>query len=123
MVDLPIEDDSPLPIPEGDDDGSLAFLQIQSDPQRRQFNCPEITQQKLVNTTFWVDDYYKDIKTKFGLRYLVKIKPTKDAPDSEAKKFFTNCEDIKYVLRQIDRMNAFPRRVTLRANGNRYFFE
>lgn len=48
-----------IQIPEGDDDGSLAFLQIPNDTTRRQFNCPEITQQKLVNTSFWIIDYYE----------------------------------------------------------------
>lgn len=117
------EDEELIPIPEGDDDGSLAFLQIPSDASRRQFNCPETTQQKLVNTTFWLIDFYEEIKTKYGFKMLIKVKPSKDAPESEARKFFTNCEDIKYVMRQIKRRNAFPRKVTLRANGNHYFFE
>jgi hypothetical protein len=119
----PEPEDEPIPIPEGDDDGSLAFLQIPSDASRRQFNCPETTQQKLVNTTFWLIDFYEEIKTKYGFKMLIKVKPSKDAPESEARKFFTNCEDIKYVMRQIKRRNAFPRKVTLRANGNHYFFE
>lgn len=57
------------------------------------------------------------------MRTLVKMKPEPKAPESEARKFFTNCEDIKYILRQIKKRNAFPRKVTLRANGNHYFFE
>lgn len=36
-----------------EDDGTLAFLNIPSDASRRQFNCQEVTQQKLVNTTFF----------------------------------------------------------------------
>lgn len=117
------QEEETIPIPEGDDDGSLAFLQIPSDATRRQFNCPEITQQKLVNTSFWIIDYYEEVKTKYGMRTLVKMKPEPKAPESEARKFFTNCEDIKYILRQIKKRNAFPRKVTLRANGNHYFFE
>lgn len=39
------------------DDGSLSFLNIPRDKNSRHFNCPEITQQKLTNLTFWVIDY------------------------------------------------------------------
>lgn len=106
-----------------EDDGTLAFLNIPSDASRRQFNCPEVTQQKLVNTTFWVIDYYDEIKTKYGLRTLVKIKDDPKDGDSNARKFFTNCEDIKYILGQIRERDAFPRKVTMRANGNHYFLE
>ena len=31
--------------------------------------------------------------------------------------------DIRYVLNEIKKRNAFPRRVTLKVNGNRYYFE
>lgn len=106
------------------DDGSLVFLKIEPDSSSRHFNCPETNQQKLINTTFWVVDYLDDVKTKFGSnRYLVKIKQDKDAPDSEAKKFFTNSQEIKYILEKVKEMNAFPRRVTLRASGTRYYLE
>ena len=54
---------------------------------------------------------------------LVRIKPQKDSPDTEAKKFFTGSADILYVLKKIKELGAFPRRVTLRGNGNRYWFE
>lgn len=57
------------------DDGSLAFLQIEPDANNKHFNCSEITQQKLINLSFWVIDFLDDVKTKFGTgRFLVKIK-------------------------------------------------
>jgi hypothetical protein len=31
------------------DDGSLSFLKIEPDKNSRHFNCPETTQQKLIN--------------------------------------------------------------------------
>lgn len=105
------------------DDGSLSFLQIPADATRRQFNCDVTTQQRMVNKTFWVFGFYEDIDTKNGKRYLVRIKPEKDSPESEARKFFTNSSDVKYVLDQIKLRNAFPRKVTLRANGNHFYFE
>ena len=43
-----------------EDDGSLAWLHIPSDASRRQFNCPGVTQQKLVNAYYgctYIDNY------------------------------------------------------------------
>ena len=111
------------------DDGTLAFLKIPRDENSRSFNCNETTQSKLVNTTFWVTDFIEDVPTRFskakGIKgqTLVKIKPDKDSPESDAKKFFTGSADILYVLKKIKEMGKFPRRVTLRSNGNRYYFE
>jgi hypothetical protein len=106
------------------DDGSLSFLNIQPDEANKHFNCPETTQQKLINLQFWLIDFIEDVKTKFGAnRFLVKIKFKKDAPESEAKKFFTNSSEIKYILQEIKKRNAFPRKVTMRASGTRYYFE
>lgn len=107
-----------------EDDGSLEWLKIPADQTNRHFNCPETTQQKLTNLTFWVFDYIEGVKTKFGSdRVLVKIKMNRDDSDSQAKKFFTNSKEIKYVLEKIKEMNKFPRKVTLRASGTRYYFE
>lgn len=111
------------------DDGSLSFLNIPRDGNSRSFNCDETTQSKLVNTTFWVIDYIEDVPTRFSKakgssgQTLVKIKPEKDSPESAARKFFTGSLDILYVLQKIREMNKFPRRVTLRGNGNRFYFE
>lgn len=106
------------------DDGSLSFLNIQPDEANKHFNCPETTQQKLINLQFWLIDFIEDVKTKFGAnRFLVKIKFKKDDPESEAKKFFTNSSEIKYILQEIKKRNAFPRKVTMRASGTRYYFE
>ena len=91
------------------DDGSLSFLNIQPDEANKHFNCPETTQQKLINLQFWLIDFIEDVKMKF--------------PESEAKKFFTNSSEIKYILQEIKKRNAFPRKVTMRASGTRYYFE
>lgn len=112
-----------------EDDGSLDFLKIPRDENCRSFNCDETTQSKLVNTTFWVVDFIEGVQTKFSKQKgtsgqtLVKIKPEKDSPESSAKKFFTGSADILYILKKIREMKKFPRRVTLRGNGNRYYFE
>ena len=88
------------------------------------FQLPGNTQQKLINLQFWLIDFIEDVKTKFGAnRFLVKIKFKKDDPESEAKKFFTNSSEIKYILQEIKKRNAFPRKVTMRASGTRYYFE
>ena len=112
-----------------EDDGSLAFLHIPRDENNRSFNCDETTQSKIVNTTFWLTDFIEEVPTRFSKakgvkeQTLVRIKPQKDSPDTDAKKFFTGSADILYVLKKIKELNAFPRRVTLRGNGNRYWFE
>lgn len=108
------------------DDGSLAFLAIPQDETNKHFNCKETKQQQLTNLTFKVYDYIDNVKTKFGNeRFLVKIKhedPTPSGHDKE-EKFFTNSTEIKYVLKEIRKRNAFPRKVTMRASGTRYYFE
>ncbi|MDR1371924.1 MAG: hypothetical protein LBJ17_02185 [Dysgonamonadaceae bacterium] len=74
--------------------------------------------------SFWVLDYIEDVKTKFGNnRFLIKIKMNEGDNESDSKKFFTNSQEIKYVLGKIREMNKFPRKVTMRASGNRYYFE
>ena len=106
------------------DDGSLAFLGIGKDPNNVQFHCEQTKQSKLVNTTFWVRDILDNVKTKHGdNRMLVLISKEKDNPESECQKFFTNSKDIKYVLTKVREHNAFPRRVTMRSEGNNYFLE
>ncbi len=106
------------------DDGSLSFLAIPSDASSKHFNCPETNQQKLINLSFWVIDYLEDVKTKFGSgRFLVKIKFNKEDNEADARKFFTNSQEVKYVLGKIKELNAFPRKVTMRASGTRYYFE
>ena len=112
-----------------EDDGSLAFLRIPRDENNRSFNCDETTQSKIVNTTFWVTDFLEEVPTRFSKakgvkgQTLVRIKPHRDSAETDAKKFFTGSADILYVLKKIKELNAFPRRVTLRGNGNRYWFE
>lgn len=111
------------------DDGSLAFLNIPRDENNRSFNCDETSQSKLVNTTFWVVDFIEEVPTRFSKskgtngQTLVKIKKNLNDSDSDAKKFFTGSQEILYVLKKIKEMNKFPRRVTLRGSGNRYWME
>lgn len=111
------------------DDGTLAFLNIPRDESSRSFNCEETTQSKLVNTTFWVCDFIEEVPTRFSKQKgtkgqtLVKIKPDREGTESTARKFFTGSADILYICKEIKKRNAFPRRVTMRGNGNRYWFE
>ncbi len=105
-----------------EDNGSLAFLNIKVECGSKQFNCNEIKQSQLANREFWLIDYIKDIKTKYGEgRYLIKIKFNKDDADDLARKFFTNSKEIKYILDKIEEFNAFPRKVTLSVIGNNKF--
>ena len=114
--------------PEGSDDGSLAFLRIPRDPSNKSWPDNVVKQSRLVNTTFWVCDY-QTVSTRFTRekgtdgQALVLIKDNPEQPDTEARKFFTGSKDIKYILDKIRELNAFPRRVTLRGSGNRYWIE
>lgn len=106
------------------DDGSLAFLRIPPDSSNRHYNCDEVTQQKLINKSFYVIDFMDGVTTKFGEgRFLVKIKFSLTDDDDAARKFFTNSQEIKYILLAIRERNAFPRRVTMKASGTRYWIE
>ncbi len=106
------------------DDGSLAFLEIAPDEANKHFNCPETTQQQLINRSFWLCDFIKGVKTKHGDdRYIVLVKFNKEDRMADARKFFTNSREIKYILDQIEARKAFPRHVTMRASGTRYYLE
>lgn len=107
------------------DDGSLAFLRLpKPDGQKKSFHCDKMTQQQLVNREFWILDYDKDVKTKFGNdKYIVFIKFDLNDDDTKARKFFTGSSEIKSVLDMIRERNAFPRRVTLRMESNNYWIE
>lgn len=111
------------------DDGSLSFLNIPRDKNSRSLKGDEVKQSKIVNKTFWVHDFLEDIPTRFSKskgtkgQTLVQIRPEKDSPESDSQKFFTGSADIIYVLKKIREMNAFPRRVTMRNDGNRFYFE
>ena len=113
----------------GQDDGSLAFLNIPRDTNSRSLKGDEVKQSKIVNTTFWVFDFLEDVPTRFSKakgtkgQTLVQIRPRQDSPESDAQKFFTGSTDILYVLQKIKELNKFPRRVTMRSEGNRFYFE
>ncbi|WP_304624156.1 hypothetical protein [uncultured Duncaniella sp.] len=116
-------------VQQGVDDGSLAFLRIPRDENSRSLIGDEIKQSKIVNTSFWVFKFLEDIPTRFSKQKgtagqtLVQIRPSKDSPESESQKFFTGSAEILYVLKEIQKRDAFPRKVTLRSNGNRFYFE
>lgn len=110
------------------DDGSLAFLNIPRDPTNKSWPDNVVKQGRLVNTTFWVIDYqivstrYTREKGSEG-QCLVLIKDDPAQADADARKFFTGSKEIRYVLEQLRTLDAFPRRVTLRGSGNRYWLE
>lgn len=106
------------------DDGSLNFLNIPPDASNKQFHSQEVSQQALINTSFWIVDYAKNVHTRYGDdRYLVKCKRELTDVESQSFKFFTGSKSIKYILDKIDELDAFPRKVTMRVKGNCYFIE
>lgn len=106
------------------DDGSLAALRLPRPEGRKTFHCEKVTQSALVNRSFWIVDYDKDVKTKFGEgKYVVCIKFDLNDGEPQAKKFFTGSAEIKQVLDMVKERNAFPRKVTLRMEGQNYWLE
>lgn len=107
-----------------EDDGSLSFLKIKLDDELKFFHCPKVSPAELVNKTFWILDYCRDVKTKYGEgRYVAKIKENVDDDDNTAKKVVISSKELKCILDKIAELNAFPRRVTMRKDGSQYFFE
>lgn len=107
-----------------DDDGSLSFLRLPKPEGRKSFHCEKTTQQQLINRSFWILDYDKDVKTKYGSdKYVIFFKFNLEDDDSAARKFFTGSSEIKLVLDMIRERNAFPRHVTLKMEGNNYWLE
>lgn len=116
-------------IPSRTDDGSLSFLGIPRDENSRNMIGEISKVSKLVNTSFWIFEFLEDVPTRFSKakgtngQTLVQIRDRADSPESESKKFFTGSSDILYILREIKKRDAFPRRVTLRQDGTRFYFE
>lgn len=106
------------------DDGTLAFLGITRNERDKRFTCKEEQQSNLVNKTFWVMDYFPNVTSKYGERYIFKIKYNLEDEESAARKVWTGSTDIQFVLDKIGELGKFPRRVTLRKDGkNHYYFE
>ncbi|MCD8282393.1 MAG: hypothetical protein LUC22_03955 [Prevotella sp.] len=104
------------------DDGGLAFLNIPRNKENKSYTCKQASQTDLLNTTFWVLDFTL-VKTRFSKdgdapRALMLVKKA----DGELVKVFTGSQDIIYILQEIEKRDAFPRRVTLKGNGTRFWF-
>lgn len=90
------------------DDGSLAFLNIPRNENSRSFNCKEVSQSKLVNTSFWLIDFMEDIPTRFSKQKgtkgqtLVLVKRNLEDPESgslQAHRIFSIfCRKSKSVM-------------------------
>lgn len=69
-----------------EDDGTLACLGITKNEKDKKFTCKEEQQSNLVGKTFYVLDYFSGVSTKYGERYIFKIKFNLDDPETEARK-------------------------------------
>lgn len=106
------------------DDGTLACLGITKNERDKKFTCKEEQQSNLVNKTFWVLDYFAGVNTKYGERYIFKIKFDLEDEEGAARKVWTGSSDIQFILDKIGELGKFPRKVTLRKDGrNHYYFE
>lgn len=107
-----------------EDDGTLACLGITKNEKDKKFTCKEEQQSNLVGKTFYVLDYFSGVSTKYGERYIFKIKFNLDDPETEARKVWTGSSDIQFILDKLREIDKFPRRVTLKKDGkNHYYFE
>ena len=107
-----------------EDDGTLACLHIPADESNKRFACKAECQENLIGKTFWLLDFFPEVQTRFGSRYLYKAAYDKDAPDSECFKVFTGSTDCGYILEKLKEMGKFPRKVTLKKEGkNHLYFE
>lgn len=69
-------------------------------------------------------DYFPNVTSKYGERYIFKIKYNLEDEESAARKVWTGSTDIQFILDKIGELGKFPRRVTLRKDGkNHYYFE
>ena len=113
------------------DDGTLKYLNIKDDSSNKSFMCKAKTQGELVNTKFWILDYVDNVETRYsnknGDDNCKVIVYCEEYVENEGRgenfKFFSGSSRIKSVLRCVGEMDAFPRLVTLRKNGNSYYFE
>lgn len=112
------------PTNDAEDDGTLAFLGLDTDRDTKTFSCPAKRQTELVGESFWILDYFGDIKTKDGsTKYLYKAKMNLDDPDELAFKVWTGSPECWAVLDKLAELDKFPRKVTLcrRSKGAMYF--
>ena len=105
-----------------EDDGTLACLGITKNERDKRFTCKEEQQGNLINKTFFLIDYFADVTTQYGERYLYKLKFNLDDPESEARKVWTGSTDCQYILDKLGEMKKFPRKVTLRKEGRNHFY-
>lgn len=104
--------------------GLLSDINKQYESQGGFFNCKTIQLSQLVNKAFYILDYAKEAKTKFGDgRYVVKVSGRLgDAPELH-RKFLTNSSRIKFTLDMLKEKDALPYRVVVQYSGKQYYFE
>lgn len=86
-------------------------IYIPTDGKKR-FKGDRVTLGDLVNTTIIVHDFERDCKTPFGDgRYIVSC--SYEGSD-KMMKFFTNSEEMKSILNQIEELDGFPFQTTIK---------
>lgn len=72
---------------------------------KKRFPNKAIQLRQLVNVEIEVMDFERDVKTKYGDRWLVKFRDTRT---NEIAKFFTDCEEMKLALNAAEQMGEIP---------------
>ena len=65
-----------------EDDGTLACLHIPADAANKRFFCKEERQENLIGKTFWLQGFFADVQTRYGIRHIYKATYEKEDNDS-----------------------------------------
>ena len=65
-----------------EDDGTLACLHLPADAANKRFFCKEERQENLIGKTFWLQGFFADVQTRYGIRHIYKATYEKEDNDS-----------------------------------------
>lgn len=65
-----------------EDDGTLACLHLPADAANKRFFCREERQENLIGKTFWLQGFFADVQTRYGIRHIYKATYEKEDNDS-----------------------------------------
>lgn len=88
----------------------LNFPEFTPKDGKKRFNCTTMQLGQLVNRTIEILEFETDIKTQYGMRYLIKFR---FVGDTNEYKFFTDSEEMKYQLDFMKQSEAFPVETTI----------
>lgn len=79
---------------------------------KKRFSSGTTQLRQLVNVRIEVLDFERDVKTKYGERWLVQFRDTRNG---QLSKFFTDCDEMKSNLETLSKMGEIPFATTIEA--------